>query len=209
MTCLLRTRGSVSEMVRLFAAEPDPGLVWPESIWPGDRVPVVIEEDGMRRLTTMAWGLPVETFVKPVPASQRGIIYPRDLWRDGSRLRDGRSLPRCLILLESFAYPMGTKGQCTRGWIGLWDHPVAAWAGVFEGGGCAGMLVMANERVEPLSSTMPHLLPSQDQTCWLERGSLLLLGPGYADAEYYRENLGERWSSGRPDEELPLFRAAS
>lgn len=207
MTCLLRTRGSASEMASLFDAEPASRLEWREPIWTGDAVPVVvIDEDGTCRIRTMTWGLPALAFAKAVPAKQRGAIYPRDLTRTGSRLQDPIGLERCLIILESFAYPAGEAGRCTRGWIGLWDEPLTAWAAVCTDDRCAGVLVLANERVEPLSDTMPRLLAPEDRDLWLGGGSLLALGPGYAEADFYRENLGERWSTGRStDGMLPLI----
>lgn len=96
MTCLLRARGSALEMARLFAAQADASLIWPESIWPGEPVPVVVQTDDGRRLTTMNWDLPSEAFACAIPPRQRGTIYPRDFWRDGSRLVDVASLSRCL-----------------------------------------------------------------------------------------------------------------
>lgn len=206
MTCLLRTRGSASEMAGLFDAEPNPRLEWREPIWTGDAVPVVVMgEDGTRRIRTMTWGLPALAFAKAVPAKQRGSIYPRDLTRTGSRVQDPVGLERCLIILESFAYPMGQAGECTRGWIGLWDEPLTVWAGVCIADCCAGLLVLANERVEPLSDTMPRLLQPEDRDLWLAGPSLLSLGPGYPEAAFYRENLGERWSSGQQIDNAQLL----
>lgn len=200
MTCLLRCRGSTSEMAKLCAATPDAGLDWPAMIWTGEPVPVVIEEDGERRLKTLRWGLSAAAFTTPLPARQRGTEYARDCLRDGSRLADPAVLERCLILLEAFAYPMGEAGRRTRGWFGLWDHPLAAWAGVCGDGGCAGVLGFANNVVAPGSETMPLLLRPEDHQRWLGGGTLLSLGPGFADAEFYRENFGELWSTGHSTE---------
>jgi len=204
MTCLLRTRGSASEMARLFDAEPDPGLAWRETSWTGDPVPVVAVENSQRRLRTMIWGLEAAAYAKSVEARQRGVLYARDLAVAATRLHDLAGLRRCLIILESFAYPMGKAGACTRGWIGLWDEPLTAWAGLCTSEGSAGMLVLANERVEPLSDTMPRMLPPDDWEPWLAGASLLSLGPGYPEAAFYRENLGERWSTGHSIESALL-----
>lgn len=210
MTCLLRTRGSASEIARLFGAEPDPRLEWREAIWTGEAVPVVVIEEGVRRLRTMTWGLPAEAFAKPAPSRQRGTIYSRDFTTSGTCLHNPASLDRCLIVLESFAYPIGNAGQCTRSWMGLQNHPLTAWAGVCTGDHCAGVLVRANERVEPLSDTMPCLLQSEDWDRWLDGGTLLSLGPCHPDAHFYCENLGERWSTGLSEDDMPpLFSAAA
>lgn len=202
MTALLRTRGSAPEMARLFGAASNPGLDWRESIWIGDRVPVVWIEGGGRRLATCNWALLETAFALPVPAKQRGTLYPRDLVPAASRLCNPAGLRRCLIIVESFAYPDGAKGQRTRCWFGLRDNPLIVWAGLCsaDGENCVGILVQANDRIEPYSETMPRLLLPEDRERWLAGEGLLSLGPTIDANAFYRENLGERWSTGRPDE---------
>lgn len=184
-------------MARLFAAEPDPALDWRPTSWAGDPVPVVLIEDDRRRLTTARWGLSAGSFNAPVPAKQRGTLYPRDLGFS-SRLHHPAVFRRCLIIVESFAYPGCRDEQCTREWFGLWDEALTAWAGLYapDDGACAGILVQANERVEPCSSRMPLLLTAKDRERWLSGGGLLALGFGYESEDFYRENLGERWATG-------------
>lgn len=203
MTCLLRSRGSSSEMARLFAADSEAGISWRDVVWPGEQVPVVIQEGERRRLITMRWGLPQDAFLNPVRPSQRGIIYSRDFWRTGSRLDDVASLSRCLIILESFAYPAGEAGRCTRSWFGLWDQPLTAWAGICTPDGCAGVLVRANTVVETASEMMPRLLHPSDHTAWLGGATLLSLSAMPEDQEFYLENLWERWSTGSLPQEMP------
>lgn len=202
MTALLRCRGSTAEMARLFEAVADTGLGWRETIWTGDPVPVVLEDGEDRRLTTSEWGLPDEAWSGAVAAKQRDTLYSRDLAPAASRLRDPAGLRRCLIILEGFAYPAGPAGERRRAWFGLWDSALTAWAGVCspDGAACAGILLQANERVAPCSETMPRLLAPADQARWLDGAGLLSLGPAYAADGFYRENLGERWSTGRPDD---------
>jgi putative SOS response-associated peptidase YedK len=199
MTALLRCRGSTAEMARLFDAVADDGLDWRETIWTGDPVPIVIVDGKDRRLTTSRWGLPEEAYAKAVAAKQHGLLYSRDLVPDASRLHDPAHLRRCLLIVESFAYPEGRAGERTRTWFGLWDSALAAWAGYCtpDGACCAGILLGANDRVEPYSEMMPHLLAPADQARWLDGGGQLSLGPAYDADAFYRENLGERWSTGR------------
>lgn len=194
-------------MARLFAAEPDLGLDWPESIWTADHVPVVItSEDDGRRLTTMRWGLCAESYAVAVPPKRRGLVYPRDFWRTGSRLMDPTAVSRCVIVLEAFAYPEGHSGGCTRTWVGLHDHPLIGWAGICDESGCAGVLIEANDTIEPLSNRMPRLLAPEDHGLWLDGAGLLSLRPPYPDEAFYRENFEERWSTGRSIESDPLPR---
>ncbi len=61
--------------------------------------------------------------------------------------------------------------------------------------------MLANERVAPLSETMPWLLTPAGQARWLDGAGLLSISPGYDADDFYCENLGERWSTGRPDDD--------
>jgi putative SOS response-associated peptidase YedK len=198
MTALLRTRGSTSEMARLFGAEADPQLDWRESIWPGEQVPVVLQTNDRRRVTTLAWGLPQSAFHRALPAPQRTSLFTRDLVPDASRLRHVAGLERCLIVVESFAYPTGDRGACMREWIGLGEHPLTAWAGYWlpEAKACAGNVVRSNAVVEARSDVMPRLLRPAQWGEWLAGASLISLGPAYDDVDFYRETFGERWSTG-------------
>jgi putative SOS response-associated peptidase YedK len=199
MTALLRCRGSTAEMARLFDAVPDADLDWRETSWSGDPVPVVFGDGDARRLTTSRWGLPEDAYAKAVAVKQRGTLYSRDLVSGPSRLSDPARLRRCLILVESFAYPDGPVREATRAWFGLRDTPLSAWAGFStpDGSCCAGLLMLANERVAPCSHTMPWLLTPAGQERWLEGAGQLSIGVGYEADAFYRENLGECWSTGR------------
>lgn len=211
MTALLRTRGSTSEMARWFGASADRDLDWRPSSWIGDPVPVVFADEGRRRLTTGIWGLSADSFAEPIAPKLRGTLYPRDLCRTGSRLREPGGVRRCLILIESFAYPGGLDGQCTRNWFGLWDETLTAWAGICSSDGrVAGILGRANERVAPCSDRMPLLLAPADRDDWLAGAGFLALRAGYDPEDFYRENLGERWSTGQLDlETSPPFASAA
>jgi len=202
MTALLRCRGSSAEMAQSFGAVADPGLDWRETIWPGEPVPIVVTNGDSRRLTTSQWGLPGDAFSKPVAAKQRGALYSRDIGPPASRLRDPAGLRRCFLVVESFAYPESPSGTQTRSWFGLWDRPLAAWAGLCtpDAAHCAGFLAIANERVTPSSDTMPLILPLADLGRWLDGVGMLSLGALDTAEAYYRENLGERWSTGRLDD---------
>lgn len=172
-------------MARSFAAEPDLGLDWPESMWTGEQVPVVIaSEDGGRRLTTMPWGLSAASYAVAVPRKRRGLVYPRDFWRTGSRLVEPAAVSRCVIVLEAFAYPEGRSGDCMRTWVGLHDHPLVGWAGICDESGCAGVLIKANDMIKPLSDTMPRLLAPEDHGPWLDGASLLSLGLPHPEAAF-------------------------
>lgn len=162
---------------------------------------VVHRHHGQRRLRTMRWGLPPDAFTIPMRARYRGTFFARDLGTGYGRLQDVRGLEHCLIILESFAYPEMSDGRYTRGWFGLHEHPLTAWAGLCnldaDAPGCAGLLVIADERIGKISGHMPRLLMPADHAPWLDGpDGLLSLGPPFAEDAFYHENLGEHWSTG-------------
>jgi len=203
MTALLRCRGSLAEIAGLFGAEAA-RLAWTPEIWLGEPVLIVVVAEGGRRLETVRWGLPTAAFANPRrPKARRGTLFSRDLVRATGTLDDPAALGRCLIAVESFAYPDGPPGRKTRAWAGLWDTPLAAWAGVWSefGGeaGCAGLLTPANERIGAVSRSMPVLLAPEDHDGWLGGpGWLLGATPIVADAAFYLERTDEHWSTGVP-----------
>lgn len=204
MTALIRARGAVSEMARRFDAVPLLPLAWQALIWPGEQVPVVTSACGDRQLKTMRWGLAHDAFQQPITAYKRGCFFARDLVTGASRLTAPARLRRCLIAIESFARPDGTAGRCTREWHGLWDDPLTAWAGLADEEGCAGLVHADRASGTPT----PHLLRPDQWQAWLGGAGLLSLGPGYRDTDFYREDLGELWSSGRARDEEQFRRAA-
>lgn len=210
MVALIRTRAAVSEMKRLFGATAEGPLAWPESIWPGDLVPVVTGGVDGRQLSVMHWGLPQAQFRQPRPPAQRGVIYTRDLVANASRLAAPAMLARCLIVIESFARPSGETGRCTRLWSGLWDTPLAAWAGLCVPGGtyCTGLVHAARGRADRAGSDVPCLLDPAQWQPWLEGAGPLSIGPGPGEDSFYREQLDELWASGRWADDAEERRAA-
>lgn len=202
MTSLLRCRASLSEIAALFEAQAPGPLAWTPAIWPGEAVLIVVVAGGRRRIESVRWGLPASAFAdRKRPKARRGTLFSRDLMGATGTLDEPGALRRCLIVLEDFAYPGGPPGRRTRTWVGLWDAPLIAWAGVCSQAGppagCAGLLAPANERVGEVSRTMPVLLPPSDHAGWLEGpGWLLSATPIAEDAAFYVEPTDELWSSG-------------
>jgi putative SOS response-associated peptidase YedK len=196
-------------MARLFEAVADSDLAWSPSIWQRDPIPVIVADDeGRRRLRTMCWGLDAAAFETSVPPRQRGSLYPRDLSPSATRLRDLPGCDRCVLVVEAFAYPRGTKGRVKRVWVGLDDAPLLAWAGLRSGDGCAGLLLRAPEALQPLTATIPLLLTLEDCGRWLAGAPILSLDPCFREDKVYVEYLGERWASGRTREDPRLAFAA-
>lgn len=202
MTNLIRCRGAISEIAGLFDAEADLGLLWQPIIWPGESVLVIIPSASGRRLQRMSWGLPSSAFADPRPRSRRATIFGSDMVDRSGGIVSHDLLARCLIVIESFAYPEGVSGQRTRTWGGLWDEPLAAWAGVCVPGaqnnGCAGILSPANALFSKVSGHLPLLLPPEERAPWLDGASPLSLTTSYPETAWYLERSDERWSNGLP-----------
>lgn len=200
MTKLIRCRASLSEVATTFDAEPVSRLEWRSEIWPGEEVLVVTLEQGHRRLDAMRWNLPAGAFRAGDGLGHRGTVYSRDLASMSSTLVAPQLLLRCLIVIEAFAYPDGRAGARTRAWGGLWDEPLAAWAGLCAPepeSGCAGLLIPSNPLIGEVSPHMPFLLPARDRQAWLEGASPAWdLGPAFTDSAWYLERTGETWSTG-------------
>ncbi|WP_145200068.1 SOS response-associated peptidase family protein [Sphingobium sp. B2] len=200
MTKLIRCRGGLAEIASAFDAQPASALHWHGDIWPGERALVVTSCDGGRRLDMLEWGLPSSCFVTGDRHEHRETVFARDLAPRSGSLVAPDLLTRCLIVVEAVAYPVGDAGGRTRAWAGLWDEPLAAWAGVCAAdvsSGCAGILIPANSLIAQVSGHMPMLLQRHDWQDWLEgRSPAWDLGPAYPLSAWYLEQWGESWSTG-------------
>jgi len=190
----------MSEMQTLFGAEPSGKPTWEPLIWPGEPVVTITERDGRRLIDTQAWGLPASAFGdRDRSRAHRAILFPRELRADAGALVDPGELERCLIVLESFAYPAGPTGQRTRAWAGLWEQPLVGWAGFCRPGGegCARLLVLANSLIGRVSRHMPLLLHPDGYDAWLDgSGTILSVATSTEEADFYLEHPDERWSTG-------------
>lgn len=205
MTCLIRCRAATSEIAALFEARPDPGLVWFPTIWPGDKAPVITTGGKERRIHALNWGLPENIFIQPRPPGQRGTLFAREITGGRHSPILLEQLERCLIAVEDMAYPHGEEDERMRCWLGLWDTPIAAWAGLCladaQDGGFAGLLTTANARADPVSRTMPILLAPSQWEAWLSGAALHALDAAYDIDAFYLERTPELWGSGRVSDE--------
>lgn len=141
-------------------------MVWPRCEG------LVVDHDGERRhLKRLTWGIPARA---TVGAGDRPRVAPYiDNIMSAVGFGDRRSPPeRCLIILDSFAWPDGERGKRTQGWFGLWDEPLFAWAGIVRdvpgyGPAYAGLLTAANPLVARVADRMPAILSRDQQEIWL------------------------------------------
>ncbi|CCW19398.1 protein of unknown function DUF159 [Sphingobium indicum BiD32] len=200
MTHLIRCRAAASEIATLFDAKPDPALDWLPTIWPGEKAIVVTSGARGRHLHALPWGLPRDPISRTRGDRPRTTLFAREITGNSRAPLGLDLLERCLIAVEDVAYPIGEKGHRTRSWLGLWDVPICAWAGLCSPdpatGGFAGMLTVANACADPVSQTMPILLPPSQWDAWLAGASLLALEQAYDNDAFYLERTPEVWASG-------------
>ena len=198
MTNLIRCRGALAEISEHFTAEPDGDLSWHAQIWPGETVLVVTQDDQHRRLSAMSWASPASHYLRPLPLSRRSGFFSREMFAGGGSIVNPDFLTRCLIVMVACAYPDRSGERVTRSWAGLWDTPLAAWAGLCsqDESGCAGLLVPAHELIARVSPNMPMLLPPEEQEGWLADESPLSMEKAYEPSDWYLEPSDEAWSSG-------------
>ncbi|WP_298195212.1 hypothetical protein [Novosphingobium sp.] len=201
MTSLLRCRAAVSEMAFLFDATADPGLTWFPTIWPGEKAIIVTRRAHGRHLCALFWGLPRGPISEARGDRPRTTLFAREIAGDNRVPLGLDLLERCLIVVEDFGYATGEKGHRTRSWFGLWDEPICAWAGLClpdpASGGFAGMLTAANPYADPVSRTMPIVLPPSQWEGWLAGAALHRLEQSYDSDAFYLERTPELWASGR------------
>lgn len=201
MTVLYRCRTALSEVAQTFSAVPPGAARWSAEVWPGRTGLVVSEAERERRIAPMAWGVRELSLGKDRGQESRATAWFRELYRDRvDLLKPGR---RCLIVLDSFAYPGGTSGARTRTWFGFEDRPIFAWAAFSsegrEGPAFCGLMVAANELVTE-SRAMPAIVAPSDCEAWLagDMASVARIARTTTDfAEMYREVTEEPWSGER------------
>lgn len=168
MTSHYSCQTSLSEVAEEFAATPPRPTDWSPELWPGRTGLIVRESEDGRIVETMTWGVP-PPFHHPRPDSWRGATFWFRQLREKVRwLLDPAQ--RCIIVLDSFAYPGGDKGSRTRTYYGFEDRPIFGWAGVWSDTGHAigygGLLVAADHPVSP-GRAMPVILDRADYGAWL------------------------------------------
>jgi putative SOS response-associated peptidase YedK len=158
----------------------------------------------------MRWGLPA-----PGRANRKICWTELDPFSELAFGRRSERPRRCLILLDSFALPAGPKGKRTRSWIGLWDEPIFAWAGLWrevDGVGAVfmGAVTKSNPLVARVGPIMPAILRRSDCEQWLfgnVKDALGLWRKPYPEGEMWLEQTDELWSTGASIAEIEAIEA--
>lgn len=200
LTTLYRCRTALGEVRDHFDARVPARAIWSAEVWPERSGLVVYRKNGKRFAEPMRWGIPrtILDGVRNRRAVSTAMWFNRRKVEETARFQNPW---RCLIVLDSFAYPAGQSGARKRMWFGVEDRPIFAWAGVWaevedEKHFC-GLLAEANDIVQGRS--MPVILDRDDYNLWLggrlDRASPLANRP-YSELRMYEETLGEPWKGG-------------
>ncbi|ALR20960.1 SOS response-associated peptidase family protein [Sphingobium baderi] len=199
MTTLYRCRTALSEVRDQFRAITPDRASWSAEVWP-ERVGLVVYRKGSKRIAEpMRWGIPstILNGGRNRRAVSTSIRFNRVKVEKLARFDNPW---RCLIVMDSFAYPSGPPGARTRTWFGLDSRPVFAWTGVWAHIGeekrYCGLLAEANLVVA--GPSMPVILDPDDYKLWLggrfDRATPLANRP-YSEERMYTEALGEPWNA--------------
>lgn len=175
MCNLYRVRKSAAEVAQTFDARlAAADLAWQEEIYPRYDAPVIIANDGERRLGMMRWGFPAQVPGKTRPVikyvtNARNLASP--FWRSAAM----NPTRRCLVPFTAFAEPRpgrdGDDGPAQY-WFSLPGQPVAAFAGLWRPGEAGPLFAFATTEPNGLVAprhprAMPVILMAEDHEHWL------------------------------------------
>lgn len=150
------------------------------NVAPGQRVPVVVERGGVRRMDAFHWGL-VPSWAKDLSIGNRLINARAETLAEKPAFRKAFATRRCLILSDGF-FEWKAEGKGKKPFhITLAGGQVFAFAGLWErwcpqGSGeehlsCAIVTVEASAFMAPLHHRMPAILGNESYGPWLDEGN--------------------------------------
>jgi putative SOS response-associated peptidase YedK len=178
-------------MRELFDALPANDLGPDEArpnVSPTQNVPVVVTQDGARRIVPMRWGFLPHWYKAPNDGpllinARADTIAEKPAFRSAARER------RCLIPADGFYEWQGTKGAKTPFVIRPPGGGLIAFAGVWQAWQgtptCAIVTTDANATLAPIHHRMPVVIAPADFALWLGEngpGAARLMVPAPEDA---------------------------
>jgi putative SOS response-associated peptidase YedK len=173
----------VDELDERFAITiPRPDLAARYNVAPGQLLPVIVEEDGERRIELMRWGL-----VPPWSKDGKGFINARaETAAEKPSFREPLRKRRCLVPADGYyEWQAGPRGKTPHA-IGLSDGGLFAMAGVWSHGrtsdgtpedSFAVLTTAANTLTAPIHDRMPVILRPGDEKHWLNAADVAALQP--------------------------------
>lgn len=148
------------------------------NVAPAQDAPVLVAEEGVRRLKLMRWGL-VPSWAKDPSFGAKTINARAETIREKPTYKKAFAERRCLVLADSF-YEWRKEPDARRktpvrilladrepfAFAGLWDH----WRQP-EGGELLSFTILttaANDFLRPIHERMPVILTPETESVWLD-----------------------------------------
>jgi putative SOS response-associated peptidase YedK len=167
---ILRGVDAIDERFALTIPRPD--LASRFNVAPGQLLPVIVEEDGERRVALMRWGL-----VPPWSKDGKGFINARsETAAEKPSFREPLARRRCLVPADGYyEWQAGPRGKTPYA-IRFADGSLFAMAGIWsQRRGAEGapeetfaiLTTAANALTAPIHDRMPVILRQRDEGAWL------------------------------------------
>ena len=147
------------------------------NVTPGQAVAVVRENEGVRRLDLLKWGL-VPFWAKDASIGHRLINARLDTLPDKPAFREAFTRRRCLIAASGFyEWREAAQGRRRPFFVRGHGEPLLAFAGLWERWRapdgrtletCVIVTTDANATLAPIHERMPVLVARADQAGWLD-----------------------------------------
>jgi putative SOS response-associated peptidase YedK len=165
-------------LARRFEADALPKLRPRYNVAPTQDIPIVRDEDGIRRFALAHWGL-IPSWAKDRDIGYHTINARAETIADKPAFRSAFKHRRCLIPADGFYEWQALPGsKVKQPWfIALRDRQPMALAGLWEtwrspGGdeikSCSIIVTEANELMRPIHERMPVILAPKDWEAWLK-----------------------------------------
>lgn len=174
------TRRELSEIADEIGAEYDAGTGQAYraryNVAPTDRHPIALARDGRRGLEMATWGL------APARAGGAVLINARaETALVKPSFREAYEHRRCIVPADGFFEWQKTPEGRLPIWYHRADGKLLYFAGLFDeeadGRRFTVLTTPANMLIAPVHDRMPAIIPADEVTTWLERGSPSLLEP--------------------------------
>ena len=162
-----------------LALDDDPAPSW--NVAPRAEVLTIVDQDGVRRMGRMRWGL-VPSWAGDPSVGDRMINARAESVPEKPAFRHAFERRRCIIPADGFYEWQATGGSHKQPmFIAARDHAPLAFAGLWEiwrdaedpdGGwlrSCAVITTGANQVVAPIHDRMPVMLAEGEWSEWLDR----------------------------------------
>ncbi|HWQ43106.1 MAG TPA: SOS response-associated peptidase [Desulfosporosinus sp.] len=146
------------------------------NIAPSQQVPVVISQNGCKRLLMFRWGL-IPYWAKEMSIGNKLINARAETLEEKPSFCKSLDQKRCLVLADGF-YEWKSEGRVKKPYrITLQDGGTFAFAGLWDAwlsptgqriDSCTIITTTPNKLLEPIHNRMPVILPQDVESIWLD-----------------------------------------